>query len=99
MLKKWEFECSCSTERIEAIAIQCTFVMSMSIPREKNPRSVIVFSNVFGNFLSRNNALCDLSKVCQLQEQRVSEASDPYRFLKSPKRIRQKSLGRLPKTE
>ena len=34
-----------STERIEAIAIQCIFVTP--IPREKNLQSVIVFSNVF----------------------------------------------------
>ena len=38
----------CSTERIEAIAIQCTFVMP--IPREENLHSVIVFSNAFENF-------------------------------------------------
>ena len=83
MLKKWEFECFSSTERIETIAMQFTFVMP--IIGEKNLRSVIVFSNVFENFHSRNNALCDLSKFCQLEEQKVSEASDLYRFQKSPK--------------
>ena len=62
-----QFSCS-STERIETIAMQCTFVMP--IPREKNLRSVIVFSNVFENFLSQNNSLCDLSKVCQLRSRR-----------------------------
>ena len=61
-------------------AMQCTFVMP--IPREQNLRSVIVFSNVFESFHSRNDALCYL---CQLQEQKASEASDLYRFQKSPK--------------
>ena len=78
-----EFECCRLTERIETIAMQCTFVMP--IPREKNLRSTIVSSNVFENFNSRNNALWDLSNVCQLQEQKVSEASDLSRFQKSPK--------------
>ena len=58
MLKKSEFECYCSTERIKTVAMQCTFVMP--IPREENQRSTIVFSNVFENFHSRNNALWDL---------------------------------------
>ena len=44
------------------------------------------FSNFSENFHSRNNALWDLSKVCQLQEQKISEASDLYRFQKSPKK-------------
>ena len=83
MLKKREFECCCSTERMETIVMQCTFAMPIS--REKNLRSTLVFSNVSENFNSRNNALWDLSNVCQLQEQRVSEASDLYRFQKSPK--------------
>ena len=63
--------------------MQCTFVMP--IAREKNLRSTVVFSNVFENFHPRNNALWDLSKVCQLQEEKASEALDLYRFQKSPK--------------
>ena len=57
----------------------------MPIPREKDLRSNIVFSNVFENFHSRNNALWDLSKVCQHHEQKIPEASGPYRFQKSQK--------------
>ena len=57
----------------------------MPILREKNQRSVIVFSNVFENFHSLNNALWDLSNVCQLQEQKISEALDSYCFQNSPK--------------
>ena len=45
ILKEREFERCCSAERIEAIAIQCTF--DMPIPGEKNLQSIIVFSNVF----------------------------------------------------
>ena len=72
-----------SSASSQAIAIQCTF--AMQIPREKNLQSDIVFRMFLKTFYSRNNALCDLWKVCQLQEQKVSEASDLYRFQKSPK--------------
>ena len=46
ILKGREFKCCCPAERIEAIAIRCTFVMQS--PREKNlQQGVIVISNVF----------------------------------------------------
>ena len=57
ILKEREFQCCCSAERTEAIAIQCTFVMP--IPREKNRQSLIVFSNVLETFPSM--------KQCSLQ--------------------------------
>ena len=71
----------------------------MPILREENLQSVIVFSNVSENFFIHETMLsATFQKVCQLQEQKVSEASDLYRS-EEPKRMRQKSLGSLPKTE
>ena len=54
-MKPVRIECCCSTERIEAIAVQCTFVMP--IPREKNLQSFIVFPNVFEKFFIHETML------------------------------------------
>ena len=55
ILKERESECSCSAERIEAIAIQCTFVMESQ--RKKNLQNVIAISNVVENFIIHETML------------------------------------------
>ena len=67
--------------------MQYTFVMP--IVREKNLRSVIVFSNVFENFHSRNNPRCDLSKVCQLRSRRFPKPRISTVFRTAQKNISQ----------
>ena len=63
--------------------MHCTFVMP--IAKERNWRSVIVFSNVFENFDSRNNALCDLSKVFQLRSRRFPKPRISTAFRRAQK--------------
>ena len=60
--------------------LQCNVLLLCQSQEKRICEVSLFFSNIFENFHSRNNALCDLSKVCQLQEQKVSEASDLYRF-------------------
>ena len=60
-------------------------VLLLCKAQQKRIYSVIVFPMFWKTFHSRNNALCDRSKVCQLQEQKVSEGSDLYCFQKSQK--------------
>ena len=85
ILKEREF----TAERIEAIAIQCTFVMP--IPREKSLQSVIVF-RMFLKTVS-------FTKQCFLQSFEILPASGAgFRSLRSlpfseePKRTRQNLL-------
>ena len=76
ILKEREFECYCSAERIESIPIQCTFVMP--IPGGQNLQSIIVFSNVFEDFLIHETMLSPIfrtsarSKSRRLPKPRIS---------------------------
>ena len=77
----------------------CCNVLSLWQLQEKRICEVsLFFSNVFENFHSRNNALCDLSKVCQLRSKGFQSLGS-LPFTEKPKRIRQKSLRNLLKTE
>ena len=86
VLKERGFECCCSTKRIEAIAVRCTFVMQS--PREKNLQSVIVIANVV--------EYCIIHETCSLLSFICLSASgaEGFRCLESlpfseePKRIR-----------
>ena len=87
ILKEREFECCCSAERIEDIAIQCTFVMP--IPGEQNLQSIIVISNVFEHFLIHKTMLSAIFHLSvsfrsrRFQNPRIPTVSE------EPKRIRQ----------
>ena len=67
--------------------LESTFVME--IPREKNLRSTIVFSNVFENFHSRNNALWDLSKSASFRSRRFPTPRIPTVFRRAQKNTSQ----------
>ena len=83
ILKVREFECSAPLSELKPL--QCT-VLLLCKSQEKRIYNISFYFRMFCKlFHSRNKALCDLSEVYQLQEQKVSEASEVYRFQKSPK--------------
>ena len=51
--------------------LQCNVLLLCQSQEKRICEVSLFFSNVFENFLSRNNALCDLSKVCQLRSRRL----------------------------
>ena len=83
--------------RFRMLLFECTFVMP--IPREENLRSMIVFRMFLKTF--------SFTKQCSLRSftSLAAGGAEGFRSLRSlpfseePKRIRQKSLGSLPKTE
>ena len=97
ILKEREFEFCCSAEQNESIARQCAFVMP--IPREKNLQSDIVFSNVFENSFIHEAMLSAIFRKSASFRSRRFRSLGSLRFAEDPKRIRQKYLGFLPKTE
>ena len=76
ILKEREFECGCSTERIEAIAVQRTFVMQG--PREKNLQSVIVISNVVENFIIHETMLSATKRMGFYKNDLISTFSEKW---------------------
>ena len=88
ILKEREFECCCSAERIEAIAMQCTFVMP--IPREKNLQSVIVFRMFLKTFSFAKQCFLRSFESLQAPEAEGFQILGSLPFSEEPKRIRQK---------
>ena len=96
ILKVREFECSAPLSEVKPL--QCTVLLlcKMQIPIEKN---LILFSNVLQTFsFTKQGSLRSLGSL-------PASGAEGFRglgslpFSEEPKRIRQKSLGSLPKTE
>lgn len=96
ILKVREFECSAPLSELKPLQCTVLFLCKMQIPIEKN---LILFSNVLRTFsFTKQGSLRSLGSL-------PASGAEGFRglgslpFSEEPKRIRQKSLGSLPKTE
>ena len=65
--------------------LQCSALLLCRSQEKRIYNTSLYFQMSRNLFHSRNKVLCDLLGVYQLQEQKVSEASEVYRFQKSQK--------------